>query len=87
MAPRTEAEQLLTYEEVANILRLHPQTLRQWVSNGKFPHLKIGVTVRFTRAMIDQYIRSSLIRSDLAKGNLNTLGGSENDLSQEECHD
>ena len=89
MTPRTEISQLLTYEEVASILRLHPQTLRQWVSNGKFPHLKIGVTVRFTRAMIDQYIQSSLVdenQNPVVVPTLNSVG-SENDLNQEECHD
>lgn len=61
MATKTERATLLTYEEAAEILRIHPQTLRQWVSMKKFPHLKIGANVRFTRAMIDQYIKSTLV--------------------------
>lgn len=61
MATRTERTTLLTYEEAAEILRIHPQTLRQWVSLKKFPHLKIGANVRFTQAMIDQYIKSTLV--------------------------
>ncbi|ADY14153.1 helix-turn-helix domain-containing protein [Sphaerochaeta globosa] len=61
MATRTERATLLTYEEVAETLRMHPQTLRQWVSQKKFPHLKIGANVRFTQAMIDQYIKSTLV--------------------------
>lgn len=94
MTPRTDISQLLTYEEVASILQLHPQTLRQWVSNGKFPHLKIGVTVRFSRTMIEQYIQSSLVGpcldEDLQEGmivpNLN-LVPTENDPNQEKFHD
>jgi len=65
MATRTERATLLTYEEVAEILRMHPQTLRQWVSLKKFPHLKIGANVRFTQAMIDQYIKSRLVDSTI----------------------
>ncbi len=61
MATRTDHSTLLTYEEVATILRIHPQTLRQWVSSKKFPHLKIGSNVRFTLEMIDQYIKSTLV--------------------------
>lgn len=59
MTPKTVITRLLTCEEVAEILQLHPQTLRQWISMGKFPHLKIGSTVRFTTAMADQFIQTS----------------------------
>jgi excisionase family DNA binding protein len=61
MTTKTERSTLLTYDEAAEILRIHPQTLRQWVSMKKFPHLKIGANVRFTQAMIDQYIKSTLV--------------------------
>ncbi len=65
MATRAERATLLTYEDVAEILRVHPQTLRQWVSMKKFPHLKIGANVRFTQAMIDKYIKSTLVDPSL----------------------
>jgi excisionase family DNA binding protein len=47
---------LLTYEEVATILGLKPNTLRTWVSAGKIPHIKLGSAVRFTPEMVQQLI-------------------------------
>ncbi|NLV83137.1 MAG: helix-turn-helix domain-containing protein [Spirochaetales bacterium] len=61
MATRTEHTSLFAYEEVAKILCMYPQNLRQWVSSRKFPHLKIAANVRFTRDRIDQYIHSTLV--------------------------
>ncbi|MGD9577675.1 MAG: helix-turn-helix domain-containing protein [Syntrophorhabdus sp.] len=80
MTPKTEITRLLTYEEVAEILQLHPQTLRQWVSMGKFPHLKIGSTVRFTAAMVDQFIKTSSREEHQASSSTNVkseLGAGE----------
>jgi len=83
MATRTERSTLLTYEEVAEILRLHPQTLRQWVSLKKFPHLKIGANVRFTQAMIDRYIKSTLVESSTNCESFDALN-SQDCLKEEE---
>ena len=57
----TEMRPLLTYDEVALLLRLNKQTLRQWVSDGKFPHLKIGSSVRFTEEMVESFITNSKV--------------------------
>lgn len=69
MATQTDYTTLLTYEDVASILRIHPQTLRQWVSLKKFPHLKIGSNVRFTMEMVDQYIKSTLVEPKSSTSN------------------
>ncbi|MGB4405575.1 MAG: helix-turn-helix domain-containing protein [Sphaerochaeta sp.] len=58
-----ELRPLLTYDEVALLLRLNRQTLRQWVSEGKFPHLKIGSSVRFTVEMVESFITASKVEN------------------------
>ena len=83
MTTRTDLSTLLTYEEVAKILRMHPQTLRQWVSMKKFPHLKIGANVRFTQAMIDEYINSTLVDPVINTPSSNPVDYS-NDSKEEE---
>jgi DNA (cytosine-5)-methyltransferase 1 len=35
-------DSLLTLEEAASILHIHPETLRRWDRNGEFPAIKIG---------------------------------------------
>lgn len=33
---------LLSIEETANILRVAPQTIRNWIAQRRFPHMRIG---------------------------------------------
>jgi len=43
-----ENKTLLTYDQAAKLLNVHPVTLRRLVSAGKIPHHKIGSkAVRF----------------------------------------
>lgn len=50
---------LMTYEEVAQILGLKPNTLRVWVSSKRIPCVKLGGAVRFTPSMVQDLIESS----------------------------
>lgn len=34
--------QLLTIQETAKILHIAPQTLRNWIAQRRFPHIRIG---------------------------------------------
>ena len=61
MKNENEMYPLLTYDEVADLLRLNRQTLRQWVSDGKLPYLKIGSSVRFTVEMVERFITASKV--------------------------
>ena len=40
---------LLTREEAAEYLRVHPDTVRRWAREGRFPEHKIGGAVRYVR--------------------------------------
>ncbi len=53
-------ESLLTYQEVADILHIKPQTLRAWVSAKKIPCIKLGTAVRFTKEQIETIVNNGL---------------------------
>jgi len=53
-------DSLLTYQEVAGILNIKPQTLRAWVSAKRIPYIKLGTAVRFTREQVESLVNSGL---------------------------
>ena len=50
------AEKLLTAKEVAEILGLKLSTLYDWVYQRKIPYIKIGSLLKFSPAVIQNYI-------------------------------
>ena len=46
----------LTMREVAERLKLRPQTIRRWVQTNEIPHYKIRKNVRFRPAEIEKWI-------------------------------
>jgi excisionase family DNA binding protein len=46
---------VLTLEEVAEYLRVHPSTLYRMLKKGAIPAFKIGSDWRFTREAIEQW--------------------------------
>jgi excisionase family DNA binding protein len=53
---------LYTVEEAADILRLKPKTLRNWISARKIPFLKIGGSVRLSEQQLQEIIQGSEMR-------------------------
>ncbi len=51
-----EEEQLLTVEQVANIMQVHVETVRVWIRNGDLVAVDIGKEYRVTRADLNKYI-------------------------------
>ena len=51
-------DELLTVAEVAAILKLNPQTVRNWIDQGSLPAVRVGRRVRIRRedfqALVDQ---------------------------------
>jgi len=46
---------IMTLEEVAEYLRLKPQTIYTWAQSKKIPGAKIGKEWRFRRTLIDKW--------------------------------
>lgn len=40
---------LLTREEAGELLRVHPDTVRRWAREGRFPEHRIAGSVRYKR--------------------------------------
>jgi excisionase family DNA binding protein len=52
------ADELLTIDQVAAELQLHPDTIRRYIRQGKLKQTKIGGTaVRIRRSELDRFIR------------------------------
>jgi excisionase family DNA binding protein len=49
---------LLTLEEVANSLRLHPRTVRRMVDCGRIPCMRIGRAIRFAQGDVFAWLQA-----------------------------
>ena len=47
---------IMTLEEVAQYLKLKPQTIYSWAQEKKIPAAKIGKEWRFKKTIIDEWI-------------------------------
>ena len=70
--PPHSADSLLTVDDIARILKLNPQTVRNWIDQGYLRAIRIGRNVRVTRAEFDRLIEESYTgpkpgRSDAAQ--------------------
>ena len=54
--PSTSTQDVLTANEVAAMLRLHPVTVRLKAASGEIPGKQIGNRWRFSRARIEQWL-------------------------------
>src|SRR5450755_352687 len=61
----SQADRLLTVDEVAARLAVTPRTIRRWADEGKLEHVRlVGYTIRFTAAQVE-----ALITSEAPAGN------------------
>ena len=53
------ANDILTIEEVADILRVSTVTVRKLIREGKLKSFRVGLQIRIKRVDLDRYISSS----------------------------
>ena len=58
MATGDFEEPFLTVAEVAEILRLNPQTVRNWIDAGTLPAIRVGRRVRIKRVDLDRILEN-----------------------------
>ena len=56
MNPDQTDEYYLTVAEVAQMLRLNQQTVRNWIDQGSLPALRVGRRVRIKRSDLDRIL-------------------------------
>jgi len=52
-------ESFLTVAEVAELLKLNQQTVRNWIDQGRLPALRVGRRVRIKRSDFERVIEQS----------------------------
>jgi excisionase family DNA binding protein len=55
---------ILDANEVAELLRVHPRTVKRLASQGELPGFRVGGQWRFRREAIEEYIRRQEQRHD-----------------------
>jgi excisionase family DNA binding protein len=61
MKSEQELPEYLTLQEVSQMLKVHPNTLRTWDNNGTLKAVRIGAKKirRYRRSDIDKFIKQS----------------------------
>lgn len=52
--------ELLTLEELSEILKTKQKTIRQWVYQGKIPSIKVNGLLRFAVTEIESWLRPKM---------------------------
>ena len=50
-------DEFLTVAEIAELLKLNPQTLRNWIDQGQLPAVRIGRRVRIRRSDFERLVQ------------------------------
>src|SRR6266567_4198052 len=58
LEPGSAEESFLTVAEVAELLKLNQQTVRNWIEQGSLPALRVGRRVRIRRSDFDQLLEA-----------------------------
>ena len=56
MAQDEQVEAFLTVAEVAELLKLNQQTVRNWIDQGSMPAIRIGRRVRIKKSDLDRVL-------------------------------
>jgi len=55
-----DKDRIMTLEEVAEYLRVKPQTIYTWAQEKKIPAAKLGKEWRFRKSMIDNWFNQRI---------------------------
>jgi excisionase family DNA binding protein len=54
--------EFITVPEVATLLRVRPQTVRNWIAGGTLPALKVGRRIRIWRKDFEEFLKDARVR-------------------------
>jgi excisionase family DNA binding protein len=57
--PASIGDELVTVAEIAAVLRLNQQTIRNWIDQGQLPAVRIGRRVRIKRSDFEQLLTTA----------------------------
>ena len=67
-------DEFLTVAEIAAVLKLNQQTVRNWIDAGKLPALHVGRRVRIRRADFDRMLEQGYSGGRLARTDSHLTG-------------
>src|ERR1700727_3010046 len=73
--PANPEDDFLTVAEVAELLKLNQQTVRNWIDQGSLPALRVGRRVRMRRSDLDRLLESGSTTSAPTGPNANDFWG------------
>jgi excisionase family DNA binding protein len=62
--PGTPDHEILTLEEVAQYLRLKPQTIYRWAQERRIPAAKLGKEWRFRKSILDRWLNEQILSEE-----------------------
>ena len=75
--PSTPDHEILTLEEVAQYLRLKPQTIYKWVQERRIPAVKLGKEWRFRKSILDRWMDEQILSEHSGFSHLREPEGGE----------
>ena len=54
---------LMTVDEVATYLQIHPRTIMRMVDRGELPVVRLGKSVRFEVEAVRQFVEANTVRA------------------------
>lgn len=60
--PRLTMENLLTPQEIADVLGVSKSTIYQWTHQEYIPHIKLGRFVRFRQSQVEKWLTQREIK-------------------------
>lgn len=57
---REEFERLLDSQEVAELMKVHPETVKRRARSGEIPGIKFGKLWRFRASILEAYVREKI---------------------------
>ena len=54
-------KEILTIDELADYLRLKPQTIYKWAQGNRIPAAKLGKEWRFRKSIIDRWLDEQML--------------------------
>jgi len=65
---KAKNKEIMTAQDVADYLKLHPLTVHRYAREGKIPAFKIGTDWRFHKKYIERWIKEKLSANSYKQG-------------------
>ena len=86
LEPGSAEESFLTVAEVAGLLKLNQQTVRNWIEQGSLPALRVGRRVRIRRSDFDRLLEAGYTGGPRSNANADADATTTTETEEAEEH-